>query len=135
MTLAAAVVMLLCALYLLLLGVVALCWPRHSTIFLQGFAQSAWMHYCELAVRFAVGIACLQLAPQLSAPQIYQLAAWGLLLTSFALLLLPWRWHQRIAMRTTASIRRWQPLIGISSLALAGVLLLDLCSLLVGGRF
>jgi hypothetical protein len=126
MTMLAALVLLLSACYLLWLGMLALLRPAQSTAFLQSFAQVAWTHYLELCVRFAIGAACLQLAPQLSAPLIYQLAGWGLLLTTAALLLMPWRWHQRIALRATANIGRWQPLIGVSSLVLAGLLLLDL---------
>jgi hypothetical protein len=126
MTMLAALVLLMSACYLLWLGMLALLRPAQSTAFLQSFAQVAWAHYLELSVRFAIGAACLQLAPQLSAPQIYQLAGWGLLLTTAGLLLMPWRWHQRIALRATANIGRWQPLIGLSSLGLAGVLIREL---------
>jgi hypothetical protein len=116
-------VVLLAGLYLVTLAAVAILRPRHAARFLLGFAGTARMHYLELAVRGIVGGAFVYQAPRLAFPSAFALVGWMLLLTTAALAVLPWRWHQAFARRAVPYATRHLTLVGVASLVLGGVVL------------
>lgn len=107
----------------MVLGSASLVAPPKAREFLLGFAGSARKHYAELAFRFAVGAAFVVHAPQMQFPQVFEVFGWIVLGTTTGLLLIPWRWHHRFALRAVPTALRLLPLIGVSSTAL-GVLIL-----------
>ena len=111
------------ALYLLALGLAAGFTPRRATRFLHQFAQSAKVHYAEMIVRAAVGIALILHAPQMRFSAAFSLIGWVITLTTAVLVLLPWRWHQAIAQRAVPFALRVLPALALCSV-LAGALLL-----------
>jgi hypothetical protein len=111
------------ALYFLVLGVVSLLAPAKAGAFLLGFAATAALHYLELALRLAVGTALVAAAPALAASGVFAIAGWVLLVTTAGLLLVPWRWHRRFATHVVPMATRHLTLIGLASLALAGLML------------
>jgi hypothetical protein len=48
---------------------------------------------------------------------------WVLLLTTACLLLVPWRWHRRLAQHAVPLFTRYITLVGVVSLALGGLIL------------
>ncbi|MFN2238739.1 MAG: hypothetical protein ABR524_05050 [Thermoanaerobaculia bacterium] len=109
--------------FLVTLGAAFLLTPSKASGFLLGFAGSPSKHYAELAVRFLVGGAFLLHAPHMLFPHVFSVAGWILLATTAGLLLVPWRWHRRFAQRAVPEALRFLPLLGISSAALGGLVL------------
>lgn len=123
-TLALAVVALT-GLYLLLLGAAALLAPARAGRFLLGFVGSPAAHFLEMFLRLLVGAAFLLSAPRLLFADAFTVFGWVLLITSAALLLVPWRWHQRIARQSVPRALRFLPLIGVASVAIGGFILVS----------
>jgi len=110
-------------LYFLVLGAVSLLLPAQARQFLLGFAASPSKHYAELFARFAVGGSLILSSPQLFHPAAFGIFGWVLIVTSAVLIIIPWQWHQRFAQQAVPRSIRYMPLIGVSSLALGGLLL------------
>ncbi len=119
-SLLALALVLLAGLYLVGLGVAVLARPAAASRFLLGFAGSGPLHYLELLVRIGVGLAFLHRAPAMLLPAVFSAFGWVLVITSAALLLVPWQWHRRFAERAVPQALRFLPLIGICSLLLGG---------------
>ena len=116
-------VVLLSGLYFLALGSASLLRPAQASRYLLGFATSAGAHFAELAVRFLVGAALVIESPRMLFSAAFHLFGWLLLVTTAALLLVPWRWHRRFAQQAVPRALRFIPLIGVTSLLL-GILIL-----------
>ena len=123
----ASLVVLLAGLYLLLLGLACLAARPKATAFLQRFAGSARAHYLEMAVRLVVGAAFVLAAPGMAGPRVFAVVGWVLVATTVPLLLMPWRWHHRLARRIVPPFLRLLPLVGacsvLAGLAVVGALL------------
>lgn len=115
-------VVLLTALFFVLLGATALLRPSLASKFLLGFANSATKHYVEIVTRFAVGSSFLVTAPRTTHPSAFVLFGWVLIISTTAMLLLPWRWHHRFAQESVPRALQYLWLIGVSSVVL-GVLI------------
>lgn len=132
MTLLAVGVIVLVALYLLVLGVLALFLPASASRFLGGFVSSPLTHFAELSLRLSVAAALLLHAPQMLWAGVFRALGWVLVFTTLPLLLLPWRWHQRFARWSVPRALPYLPAIGLASLA-AGLALL--CALFLAPTF
>lgn len=119
----AQIIIILSAIFFLFLGVIALFKPTLAAGFLLRFATSAKLHYIELSVRIALGLAFVFGAEQTAFPQIIRLFGQLLIGTSLVLALLPWRWHQKFAKTFVLPAMKFLPLIGISSLGMGGAVL------------
>lgn len=120
----AAGIVALAGLYLIVLGVTALLAPQRAGRFLLAHAGSPALHYLEMALRLAVGAALVVLAPRMAASQVFLVVGWIVLATTACLLLVPWRWHRRIAERTVPQALRFITVLGLFSLALGAFVLL-----------
>jgi hypothetical protein len=116
-------IVLLAGAYLVLLAAVAFFAPSRAARFLRGFAGNARLHYLELALRGVVGIAFVLQAPQMRFTDAFSLFGWMLLLTTAALLVLPWRVHRAFALRAIPYATRYLPLVAVASLLLGGLIL------------
>ena len=116
-------IVLLVGLYFVLLAAVALLAPARGASFLLGFAETARLHYLELALRCIAGIAFVLQAPQMRFAGAFALFGWMLLLTTAGLVLVPWRWHRAFAQRAVPYATRHLPLVGVASLLLGGLVL------------
>jgi hypothetical protein len=117
------VVVVLAALYLVGLGIVALVAPARAGRFLLGFAATWRLHALELALRLVVGAALVLHAPRMALGAGFAAFGWLLIATTAAMMVVPWRWHQRFAGRFVPVALRHTAAIGLVSLAL-GLLLL-----------
>lgn len=109
------------AIYLFLLGAVALMRPAAAARFLSAFAGSRRLHYLELAIRALVGGAFIIGAPRLAVPAAFELFGWLLIITSAVVLVMPWHWHRRFAQSVVPRANRHLTLIGVGALVLAAV--------------
>jgi uncharacterized protein YjeT (DUF2065 family) len=116
-------VVLLAGLYLVSLAAVALASPPHAARFLLGFAATARLHYCELALRGLAGGAFVLQAPHMRFGSAFAVAGWGLLLTTAVLTLVPWRWHRAFAQRAVPYAVRHLRAVGAASLVLGALVL------------
>lgn len=118
----ASAVIVAAGLYLVVLGVGCFIRPNSSSKFLLGFASSGFFHYLELALRVVVGVSLVHASPGLSFPTIFNVFGWVLIVTSVAMFVVPWRWHQQFAQRAVPQALRYIKLLAVSSIALGVVL-------------
>jgi hypothetical protein len=117
----AAAVVVLTGLYLVALGVLSLAAPARARRFLSGFASSARIHYLELLLRVAAGGALVAYAPRMLFSAAHSLVGWILIITTVALLVVPWRWHRRFAQWGVPQALAHLGLLGIASLLLGAL--------------
>lgn len=117
------VVVLLVASYFLYLGLLILRRPGEAAKFLLGFASRADLHYLEIAIRILAGAAFVNSAPAMLAAPVFLAFGWILIVTSIALLLIPWRWHERFARRMVPRALEYLTLLAISALAMATIII------------
>ena len=120
---AALSIVVIAGIFLLALGAAALLAPPRASGFLLAFAGSPAKHYSELALRLVAGCAFVLSAPLVAFARGFSLFGWLLLGTTAVLLLVPWRWHHRLAQRAVPQALRFLPWVGASSLV-AGALIL-----------
>lgn len=126
----ATILVLLTGLYLIGLAVVLLLSPARASQFLSGFASSAFTHYLELVLRLIVGGAILLYAPQMLFSGFFVIVGWVLLVTTVALLAVPWQWHHRFAQWGVPYATRSSRLVAVASFVFGGFIL---ASVILGG--
>jgi len=127
-TFLAGAAVLLAALYLLGFGALAVVVPARASGFLLGFGGSPRAHWIELFARAAVGAALVGYAAHMRFAGVFHVFGWVLLVTTFALAVLPWRLHRRFARTTVPVAANFLPWIGIASLAAGAFVLWALAS-------
>ena len=129
-TVAAAIVVVF-GLSLITFTGVAFAKPARAERFLRAFATSARTHYVEQAFRILVGAALVVVSSTMWQPTVFWLLGWALVVSSAALICVPWRWHDRLGERVRPMLVRYLKLYAVGAFAL-GVLLLY--GLFAGGR-
>ncbi|MGD9589510.1 MAG: hypothetical protein AB7Q37_13950 [Pyrinomonadaceae bacterium] len=117
------IVVMLWGVFLVGLGLTSLFAPEQAKRFLLGFAQTAARHYLEMAGRMVVGGALLVQAPKLEFSLALTVLGWMLVVTTVALLIIPWQWHRRFADRTVPAATRHMALIGIAPILLGALVI------------
>ena len=131
MSVVAAVVVVVFGLALITFTGVAFAKPARAERFLMAFATSARTHYVEQAFRILVGAALVVVSSTMWQPTVFWLLGWALVVSSAALICVPWRWHDRLGERVRPMLVRYLKLYAVGALAL-GVLLLY--GVFAGGR-
>jgi uncharacterized protein YjeT (DUF2065 family) len=131
-TFLAGAVVVLAAFYLLGFGALAVVVPAQASGYLHGFAGSVRMHVLELAARVAVGVAFLGYASRMQFASAFYVSGLILVITTFALAVLPWRWHQHFARTAVPAVRPYLPAIGLVSMAAGAFVFWAVASPLVG---
>jgi uncharacterized protein YjeT (DUF2065 family) len=120
---AALSVVVLTGLYFLTLGVALLAYPEQGRRFLLGFAQSARVHFAEMAVRIAVGSALVIAASRMRFSPLFTGFGLALLISSTLLLCFPWRWHRAFAVRVLPAFTQHLRFVGLVSFLIGALLL------------
>jgi hypothetical protein len=123
MTLVAAFVVVAFGLFLIAFTGVVFAKPAIAERFLKLFARSVRTHYAEQLIRLLVGAALVVLSPDMWQSKMFWLVGWAVVVSSAALMCLPWQWHHRFAERVIPIIVRNLRLCAMGPLAF-GVLLL-----------
>lgn len=71
--------------------------PGLAERFLMLFASSARAHYLEQAFRLMLGASIVVLSPTMWQTTMFSVLGWSLVVSSIALILLPWKVHHRFA--------------------------------------
>ena len=123
MSVVAAAVVVVFGLSLITFTGVAFAKPARAERFLMSFATSARAHYVEQAFRILVGAALVVLSSTMWQPKMFWLFGWAIVVSSTALLCVPWQWHDRLGERVRPMLVRYLELYAVGAFAL-GVLLL-----------
>jgi hypothetical protein len=123
MSVVAAVVVVVFGLSLITFTGVVFAKPARAERFLMSFAASARAHYIEQAFRILVGAALVVLSSTMWQPKMFWLFGWAIVVSSTALICVPWQWHDRLGERVRPMLVRYLKLYAVGALAL-GVLLL-----------
>lgn len=91
--------------------------------FLNLFASSARSHYTEQVSRLVVGIAIVIFSPLMWYSYLFQIFGWLIVVTTVVLLLMPWRWHHRLAERVIPLTISHLKIYGVGAFALGAFIL------------
>jgi hypothetical protein len=111
------------ALFLAGLAVATFLWPAHARRFFNAFARSARTHYTEQALRLVVGSALVGFSSAMWQPDLFLQFGWVVIATTAGLLVIPWRWHQKVARRIVPPVLEHMKLLGVGALLMAALLL------------
>jgi hypothetical protein len=92
--------------------------PLLAERFLRSFASSARAHYAEQALRLIAGGALVIFAPSMWYASLFKLFGWLMVVTTVALLLLPWRWHHEFGKVAIPRMIRHIKLFALGALVL-----------------
>ena len=92
--------------------------PQLAERFLHSFATSARAHYTEQTLRLIAGGAMVIFAPSMRYPGLFRLFGWLIVVTTAALLVLPWRWHSEFAKWAIPLVIRHMKLFALAAVAL-----------------
>jgi len=123
MSVVAAVVVVVFSLSLITFTGVAFAKPERAERFLMAFASSARTHYVEQVFRILVGAALVVVSSTMWQPEMFWLFGWAIVVSSAALICVPWQWHDRLGERVRPMLVRYLKLYAVGAFAL-GVLLL-----------
>ena len=119
----AAVVVVGFGLLLIVLTGVAFAKPAIAERFLMRFASSARTHYIEQIFRLLIGAALVVLSPAMWQPTMFWLVGWAIVVSSAALMCIPWQWHHRLGERMLPIVVRHLRLYAVGSLAFGALIL------------
>jgi hypothetical protein len=97
--------------------------PAIAERFLRAFASSARTHYAEQIIRLVVGAALVVLSPAMWQPTMFWLVGWAIVVSSAALMCVPWRWHHRLGERLLPMLVRHLRLYALGAFAFGALLL------------
>jgi hypothetical protein len=123
MTLVAGVVVVACGIFLIALTGVVFARPALAERFFTSFASSARTHYVEQALRLLIGASLVVLSPAMWQTNMFRLVGWAIVVSSAALMLIPWQWHHRFAEWVLPMIVRHMKLYAVGLFAFGTVLL------------
>lgn len=118
----AKIVVIKFGLLLIGLGTVMVIKPSMAEGFVAAFASSRKGHLAEMLFRLVFGTSLGLTWMSMWQPQLFRLLAWTIILSSIALLILPWQFHQRFGSRVIPVLVRHMRLYGLGVLAF-GVLI------------
>src|SRR5277367_3115894 len=119
----AAVVVVAFGLLLVVFTGVTFAKPAIAERFLMRFASSARTHYVEQLFRLLIGAALVVLSPAMWQSTMFWLAGWAIVVSSVALMCVPWRWHHRFGELMLPIVVRHLRLYAVGPLAFGALLL------------
>jgi hypothetical protein len=122
-SLLAEVVVVVSSLLLLALGLIMLSKPMMTESFIMGFAGSARAHYTEMGFRLLLGASLTLLSGSMRQPRLFLVLGAAIVVTSVALLIVPWRLHQRVATRVLPILVRNMRLYGLGVICFGSLVL------------
>jgi hypothetical protein len=123
MSVVAAVVVVVFGFSLITFTGVAFANRARAERFLMAFASSARTHYVEQGFRMLIGAALVVASSTMWQPKMFWLFGWAIVLSSAALICVPWQWHDRLGERMRPMLLRHLKLYAVGACAF-GVLLL-----------
>ena len=97
--------------------------PAVAERFFMAFASSARTHYTEQIVRLLIGASLIIRSGAMWQPKVFWFLGWGIVVSSLALILTPWQWHDRFGEEVRPRLIRHMKLFAVGLLAF-GLLLI-----------
>jgi hypothetical protein len=97
--------------------------PAMAEGFLMRLASSARTHYTEQAFRLLIGAALVVLSPSMWQPNLFWLVGWAIVVSSAALMCVPWQWHHRLGKRVLPIVARHLRLYAVGALVFGALVL------------
>lgn len=123
MTLLAGIVVVACSLCLIAFPGIVFFRPVPAERFLMSFASSARAHYVEQACRLLFGTSLVVLSAAMWQATMFRVIGWAIIISSLALLIMPWQWHHRFGKRALPSVVRHMTLYAVGVFAFGCLLL------------
>lgn len=123
MSVVASVVVVAFGIALIALTGVIFAKPATAKRFFTAFASSARTHYVEQVFRLLVGAALVVLSSNMWQPQSFWFVGWVIVVTSAALMCVPWQWHHRFGERVKPMLFRHLRLYAMGAFAFGTLLL------------
>ena|SRR5580698_11141609 len=123
MSLVATIVVVAFGLLLIAFTGVAFANPATAERFLRRFASSARTHYVEQVSRILVGAALVVLSPAMWQSEMFWLVGWAIVVSSAALMCVPWEWHHRFGEWVRPILFRHLRLYAVGSFTFGSLLL------------
>ena len=100
--------------------------PAIAERFLMLFASSARAHYLEQTLRLVMGASIVVLSPAMWQPTAFSVLGWSIVVSSLALMLIPWTWHHRLGNHILPKLVRHMKLFAAAVFAFGALLLFAL---------
>jgi hypothetical protein len=97
--------------------------PAIAERFLARFASSARTHYVEQVFRLLIGSMLVVLSPAMWRPNLFWVVGWVIVVSSAALMCVPWQWHHRFGERVRPMVLRYLRLYAVAAFAFGALLL------------
>jgi hypothetical protein len=97
--------------------------PAIAERFLARFASSARTHYVEQVFRLLIGSMLVVLSPAMWRPNLFWVVGWVIVVSSAALMCVPWQWHHRFGERVRPIVLRYLRLYAVAAFAFGALLL------------
>jgi hypothetical protein len=110
-------------LFLVGLAILITARPSRAEKFFRAFASSALTHYTEQAVRLIVGAAVVIRSESMRYPELFNAFGWLVIVSTAALLVIPWRWHNKFATLVMPPVFRRMKLFAFGAFALGAFVL------------
>jgi hypothetical protein len=123
MSAAAAIVVIVFGLLLIAFAGAAFMKPAIAERFLMLFASSARTHYVEQVSRVLIGAALVVRSPAMWQSRTFWVVGWAIVISSAALLCIPWQWHHRFGERMLPILVRHLRLYAVGAFALGALVL------------
>lgn len=85
---------------------------------LEAFAKTPFHHFLEQALRLVIGASLVVVSPHMLLTNIFLVFGWVMLITSLALIGLPWHWHKKFAQKVIPPVIKFIHVYGTLSLTL-----------------
>jgi len=100
--------------------------PALAERFLMSFASSARAHYLEQTIRILMGSSLIVLSPTMWQATAFEILGWSIVLSSVALMLIPWRWHHRLGKHVLPKLVKYKRLYAVAVFGFGALLLFAL---------
>lgn len=97
--------------------------PAIAERFLMAFASSARTHYMEQVIRLLFGAALVVASPAMWQAKIFCLIGWIIIVSSAALMCVPWQWHHRFGQRVLPTLMRHLRLYAVCAFVFGALLI------------
>lgn len=123
MNLFAEIVVAASSVFLMGLAGVMIVKPAMTERFILSFASSARAHYTEMFFRLLFGASLALLSRAMWQANLFLILGWAIIISSVALLIMPWQWHYRLGKRVLPILIRYMKFYALGVFAFGVVLL------------
>lgn len=108
----------------LLIGLAGVMFVKPAVIvrFIMSFAGSARAHYTEMFFRLLFGASLVLLSRTMWQANLFLILGWAIVISSAALLIMPWQWHYRFGTRVLPILVRYLRLYALGVFAFGALL-------------